>query len=354
MEGASKKYYWKEEEYADHHRHRPQQEADEERENSSSENSGDSPPSPTTFAISSSSPKRGRRAIQKRVVTVPIKDVEGSRLKGDSITPPSDSWAWRKYGQKPIKGSPYPRGYYRCSSSKGCPARKQVERSRASPSTLVITYSYEHNHPWPTSKNSHHHHHAHPSTTTSSAPPKTAPATATKTPAAPNVSPELDRINPAELDRINPAAYTPAPAIGQDHRHHRPNNTPIAKDNITDKLSAGFGDEALIVADDFMWFADMESAISSPSFNLDRPSVFTETVVGGAGGATRQDYDMIARLFPMGEEDESLFADLGELPECSAVFGRGTSIAASSSMVADEEEYRRRCNNFTTWCGTTS
>lgn len=52
-----------------------------------------------------------RRAMQKRVVSVPIKEVEGSRLKGESA-PPSDSWAWRKYGQKPIKGSPYPRYIY--------------------------------------------------------------------------------------------------------------------------------------------------------------------------------------------------------------------------------------------------
>ncbi|KAL0292552.1 UNVERIFIED_CONTAM: putative WRKY transcription factor 14 [Sesamum calycinum] len=66
---------------------------------------------------------------------------------------PSDLWAWRKYGQKPIKGSPYPRGYYRCSSSKGCSARKQVERSRTDPNMLVITYTSEHNHPWPTQRN---------------------------------------------------------------------------------------------------------------------------------------------------------------------------------------------------------
>lgn len=47
----------------------------------------------------------------------------------------------------------YFRGYYRCSSSKGCSARKQVERSRADPNMLVITYTSEHNHPWPTQRN---------------------------------------------------------------------------------------------------------------------------------------------------------------------------------------------------------
>ncbi|URE44147.1 WRKY transcription factor [Musa troglodytarum] len=65
----------------------------------------------------------------------------------------SDVWAWRKYGQKPIKGSPYPRGYYRCSSSKACLARKQVERSRADPAIFIITYTAEHNHPAPTHRN---------------------------------------------------------------------------------------------------------------------------------------------------------------------------------------------------------
>ncbi|KAK7318181.1 hypothetical protein RJT34_02880 [Clitoria ternatea] len=65
-----------------------------------------------------------------------------------------DSWAWRKYGQKPIKGSPYPRSYYRCSSSKGCLARKQVERSNLDPSVFLVTYTAEHTHPHPTRRNS--------------------------------------------------------------------------------------------------------------------------------------------------------------------------------------------------------
>ncbi|CAN8248160.1 unnamed protein product [Cochlearia groenlandica] len=66
----------------------------------------------------------------------------------------SDVWAWRKYGQKPIKGSPYPRGYYRCSTSKGCLARKQVERNRSDPAMFIVTYTAEHNHPAPTHRNS--------------------------------------------------------------------------------------------------------------------------------------------------------------------------------------------------------
>ncbi|KAK8674468.1 hypothetical protein V6N13_112759 [Hibiscus sabdariffa] len=53
---------------------------------------------------------------------------------------PPDDYSWRKYGQKPIKGSPHPRGYYKCSSMRGCPARKHVERSLEEPSMLIVTY----------------------------------------------------------------------------------------------------------------------------------------------------------------------------------------------------------------------
>ncbi|KAK4745287.1 hypothetical protein SAY87_011599 [Trapa incisa] len=74
------------------------------------------------------------------------------QVPADSLS--SDIWAWRKYGQKPIKGSPYPRGYYRCSSSKGCLARKQVERNRSDPGMFIVTYTAEHNHPAPTHRNS--------------------------------------------------------------------------------------------------------------------------------------------------------------------------------------------------------
>ncbi|KAF8408726.1 hypothetical protein HHK36_004791 [Tetracentron sinense] len=92
-----------------------------------------------------------RKSQAKKVVCIPAPAAANSRPSGEVI--PSDLWAWRKYGQKPIKGSPYPRGYYRCSSSKGCSARKQVERSRTDPNMLVITYTSEHNHSWPTQRN---------------------------------------------------------------------------------------------------------------------------------------------------------------------------------------------------------
>ncbi|XP_027348411.1 probable WRKY transcription factor 35 [Abrus precatorius] len=93
-----------------------------------------------------------RKSQAKKSICVPAPAAPNSKQSGEVV--PSDLWAWRKYGQKPIKGSPYPRGYYRCSSSKGCPARKQVERSRTDPNMLVITYTSEHNHPWPTHRNS--------------------------------------------------------------------------------------------------------------------------------------------------------------------------------------------------------
>ncbi|XP_047088602.1 protein WRKY1-like [Lolium rigidum] len=59
---------------------------------------------------------------------------------------PADEFSWRKYGQKPIKGSPHPRGYYKCSSVRGCPARKHVERCVDDPAMLIVTYEGDHNH----------------------------------------------------------------------------------------------------------------------------------------------------------------------------------------------------------------
>ncbi|KAJ4839151.1 hypothetical protein Tsubulata_008317 [Turnera subulata] len=87
--------------------------------------------------------KKSRKNQHKKVV---------QEVTEDDLS--SDKWAWRKYGQKPIKGSPYPRSYYRCSSSKGCLARKQMERSSTDPSTFNITYTGEHSHPQPTRRNS--------------------------------------------------------------------------------------------------------------------------------------------------------------------------------------------------------
>ncbi|CAM0878232.1 unnamed protein product [Alopecurus aequalis] len=94
-----------------------------------------------------------RKNDVRKVVCIPAPPTMSNRASGGGEVIPSDLWAWRKYGQKPIKGSPYPRGYYRCSSSKGCMARKQVERSRSDPNMLVITYTAEHNHPWPMHRN---------------------------------------------------------------------------------------------------------------------------------------------------------------------------------------------------------
>ncbi|GAB4829454.1 WRKY transcription factor [Ancistrocladus abbreviatus] len=108
--------------------------------------------------VQNSSPRnpaiKRRKSQAKKVVCIPAPATVSSVQGGGGEVVPSDLWAWRKYGQKPIKGSPYPRGYYRCSSSKGCSARKQVERSRTDPNMLVITYTSEHNHPWPTQRNS--------------------------------------------------------------------------------------------------------------------------------------------------------------------------------------------------------
>eukprot|EP00270_Netrium_digitus_P007728 TRINITY_DN2270_c0_g1_i9.p1 TRINITY_DN2270_c0_g1~~TRINITY_DN2270_c0_g1_i9.p1 ORF type:complete len:306 (-),score=-11.84 TRINITY_DN2270_c0_g1_i9:248-1126(-) len=56
-----------------------------------------------------------------------------------------DGYKWKKYGQKEIKGSPYPRRYYRCSVP-SCLVRKQVERSVVRKTEVVSIYKGCHNH----------------------------------------------------------------------------------------------------------------------------------------------------------------------------------------------------------------
>ncbi|XP_010504543.1 PREDICTED: WRKY transcription factor 55 [Camelina sativa] len=56
--------------------------------------------------------------------------------------PPDDNYTWRKYGQKEILGSTFPRAYYRCTHKKlyKCPAKKQVQRLDEDPYTFRVTY----------------------------------------------------------------------------------------------------------------------------------------------------------------------------------------------------------------------
>ncbi|XP_024992907.1 probable WRKY transcription factor 65 [Cynara cardunculus var. scolymus] len=270
----------------------------------SPENSDDSPASALfydTKATSTSSPKR-RRGTQKRVVQVPIKDVEGSRLKGETNAPPSDSWAWRKYGQKPIKGSPYPRGYYRCSSSKGCPARKQVERSRTDPTMVMVTYSCEHNHPWPASRNNNHHHHNAPASP---------PSTTTTEPATSNIDDQVE---------VEPPTFT---RQSEPELEREPEPEP---DQKFTSLEVGSCGPFAATTDQYRWFSDLDSTSSTM---LESPLMARDIV---------EDSDM-AMIFSIREDEESFFADLGELPECTTVFRRKVV-----------EEHRR---NLAPWCGTT-
>ncbi|MCO5599204.1 hypothetical protein L7F22_053304 [Adiantum nelumboides] len=61
--------------------------------------------------------------------------------------PSEDGYNWRKYGQKQVKGSEYPRSYYKCTYP-SCHVKKKVERSYDGQITEIV-YKGEHNHPKP-------------------------------------------------------------------------------------------------------------------------------------------------------------------------------------------------------------
>jgi len=71
--------------------------------------------------------------------------LQSSSLNVDK--PADDGHNWRKYGQKQVKGSEFPRSYYKCTHPH-CPVKKKVERSLEGHVTAII-YKGEHNHQRP-------------------------------------------------------------------------------------------------------------------------------------------------------------------------------------------------------------
>lgn len=58
-----------------------------------------------------------------------------------------DGYNWRKYGQKYVKGSEYPRSYYKCTHP-NCEMKRQIERCHDGQIAGII-YKGHHDHPKP-------------------------------------------------------------------------------------------------------------------------------------------------------------------------------------------------------------
>ncbi|XP_068643218.1 WRKY DNA-binding transcription factor 70-like [Aristolochia californica] len=84
-------------------------------------------------------PGRDRRGSYKRRRT------EDTWTK-ETATPLDDGHGWRKYGQKEILGSKYPRGYFRCTHKhdQGCEASKKVQQKEDGSGMFAVTYTGHH------------------------------------------------------------------------------------------------------------------------------------------------------------------------------------------------------------------
>ncbi|KAF7827993.1 putative WRKY transcription factor 57 [Senna tora] len=85
-------------------------------------------------------PSKSKKKGQKRV-----RQPRFAFMTKSEVDHLEDGYRWRKYGQKAVKNSPFPRSYYRCTNSK-CTVKKRVERSSEDPSIVITTYEGQHCH----------------------------------------------------------------------------------------------------------------------------------------------------------------------------------------------------------------
>ncbi|PWZ07386.1 hypothetical protein Zm00014a_033892 [Zea mays] len=67
--------------------------------------------------------------------------------KVDTFAPHNDGHQWRKYGEKKINNTNFPRYYYRCTykDNMSCPATKQVQqKDHSDPPLYAVTYYSDH------------------------------------------------------------------------------------------------------------------------------------------------------------------------------------------------------------------
>ncbi|XP_027338982.1 LOW QUALITY PROTEIN: WRKY DNA-binding transcription factor 70-like [Abrus precatorius] len=89
---------------------------------------------------SSESRKRSLPVAKDRRGSYKRRKTEQTRTIVSQTT--DDNYAWRKYGQKEILNSQFPRSYFRCTRKydQGCQATKQVQRTQENPDMYHITY----------------------------------------------------------------------------------------------------------------------------------------------------------------------------------------------------------------------
>ncbi|GMI93535.1 WRKY DNA-binding protein 28 [Hibiscus trionum] len=114
-----------------------------------SENNKNKQPRESDDGGGKESPTKGSKAAKKKDERKQ-KEPRFAFVTKTEVDQLEDGYRWRKYGQKAVKNSPYPRSYYRCTTQK-CTVKKRVERSYQDPSTVITTYEGQHNHPLPTS-----------------------------------------------------------------------------------------------------------------------------------------------------------------------------------------------------------